>query len=72
MANTTRCFSTLDILKLVETHLNGRNPESFEDRIILMSMFDDIELTNKCNTESCLHSDKPGHLCFLELASERT
>ena len=44
--------SALDIKQLVQTHLNGRNPESFEDRIIFMPMFNDIEWTKKGNAET--------------------
>ena len=47
-----------------------------------MSMFNDIGWTKKGNRETCLHKakevaafatqSKPGHLCFLELVSEKT
>ena len=34
--------NTVDIKKHIQTHLNQRNPESFEDTIIILSMFNDI------------------------------
>ena len=74
--------SAVDIKQHIQTHLNGRNPESFEDGIIFMSMFSDTEWTKTGNTETCLHNAKevtafatqfqPRHWCFLELASEKT
>ena len=61
---------------------DGQNPESLDERIILMSLFNDIEWTKKGNTEICLHNAeevaafatqfKPGHWCFLGPASENT
>ena len=48
--------STLDIKKHIQTHLNGRNPESFGERNFFMSIFNDIEWTKKGHTETCLHN----------------
>ena len=55
--------------------------EFLECRIIILSMFNDIERTKKGKTESCLHSAKevaafaahfkPGHWCFLGHVVER-
>ena len=50
--------STLNNKKHIQTHLNGRNPESFEDRIIFMSMFSDTDWTKKGNAEICLHNTR--------------
>ena len=73
---------TIDIEKHIRTYLNGRNPESPEDRIIISPMFSDIDWTKKGCTEICLHNAKevaafaakftPGHWCFLGPASEKT
>ena len=73
---------TLNIKKHIQRYLNGQDPESFEDRIIFMSMFNDNERTQKGNAETCLQNTKevaafatrfkPGHQCFLEAASENT
>ena len=73
--------STLDIKKHNQTCLNGRVPESFEDRIIILSMFNYTDWTESGNPEICLHNAKevaafaaevkPGHQCFLALAPER-
>ena len=59
----------------IERHVNVQNQESFEEMIILMSMLNDIEWTNKDNTETFLHNAKevgvfathnnPGYWCFL-------
>ena len=74
--------STIEIKKRVQKHLNWRNPESFDQRIIFMSLFHDIAWRKKVNTETCLRSDKevtafpaqhkPGRWCFWEAASENT
>ena len=45
---------TLDIEKRIQRYLNGQNPESFDEGIIFMSIFNDIEGT-KNNTKTCLH-----------------
>ena len=73
---------TIDIKKHIQTYLGERNPESSEDRIMIMSMVDDIELTKKGNTETCLHTAeelaafapkfKPRHWCFRWPPSEKT
>ena len=73
---------TLDIKRHVQGDLNGRTPESFDERIIFMSMFNDIAWTKIGNTETCLHNAKevaafatqfkPGHWCTsLVPASEK-
>ena len=73
--------STLDIKNNIQTHLNWQSPDSFEDRIILMSMLNDIEWTQKGNTETCLHNAnvaafatqiKPLSWRFLEPVLEKT
>ena len=48
--------STLAIKKHVQGYLDWQNPESFEEKIILMSMFKDIEWTKKGSKEACLHN----------------
>ena len=47
-------FTTLTVLQEIQMDLEGKNtePENFEDRIILMSMFNDIEW--KKNDENCI------------------
>ena len=67
--------SAFEIKKHVQKHLNGQTPESFDEGIIVMSMFIDTEWTKKGNTETCLHNAKevaafstqfkPGHWYFL-------
>ena len=44
-----------DILHKFQADLQGKNirPEKFSDRIIFMSMFNDIELERKDNEDSC-------------------
>ena len=45
----------MDILHKIQTDLQGKNitPEKFSDRIIFMSMFNDIELARKDNEDLC-------------------
>ena len=50
--------STLEIKKDIQKYLNGQNPESFDGKIIFMSMFNDIEWTKKGSTETCLRDAK--------------
>ena len=67
--------STLDIKKHVQEHLHGQTPESFDERIMFMSMFNDVEWTKNGSTETYSHNAqevavfarqfKPGHWCFL-------
>ena len=47
---------TLDILHKIQADLQGKNItlENFSDRIIFMSMFNDIELEKKDNEDSCV------------------
>ena len=69
------CASTLDINKHIQKYLTGQTPESLDESIIFMSMFNDMEWTEKGNTETCLHNAKevaafathfkPGQWCFL-------
>ena len=62
--------------------MNGQTDESFDERIIFMSTFNDIECTKSGKTETCVHSAKgvaafatqfkPGHWCLLDPGSENT
>ena len=47
--------TALDILHEIQADLQGKHvtPENFSDRIIFMSMFNDIELEGKDNEDSC-------------------
>ena len=49
--NTFTGLTSLQILQRIQNHLEKRNiePENFGDRIIFMSMFNDIEWTRKGN-----------------------
>ena len=70
--NSTRHF---------QEHFNGQTPDSFDESIIFMSMFNDIEWTKNDNADICLRSAKevvtfaahfkPRRWCFLESASRR-
>ena len=54
-------FTALQILHKFQSDLQGAHiePEEFSDRIIFMSMFNDIDLNKKGNEASCtLTSDK--------------
>ena len=74
-------FTTLNILKEIQMDLARKNtePENFKDRIIFMSVFNDIEW--KKNDESCISNAKnvknyskrflPGHWTFLCPGSEK-
>ena len=55
--------STNDIKKHIRRYLNGLIPELMEDRIIFMSMFNDIEWTKKGNTETCFAQCQSGSIC---------
>ena len=48
--------TSLEILQKIQNDLQERNiePEKFEDRIIFMSMFNDIEWTQRGNEENCI------------------
>ena len=50
--------STIDTNKLVQSRLNGLDPQLFEERIVFLSMFNDIDWTIKVKTEICLHNAK--------------
>ena len=54
LARATRCFYRIE--EHIQKYLNGQNPESTDERITFMSMFDDIGRTDKGNTETCLHN----------------
>ena len=72
----------LDILDKIQADLQGKNitPEKFSDRIIFMSMFNDIELEGKDHEDSCAFASRKikeyasnfndGHWAFLGLAEE--
>ena len=48
--------STIDMKRHFQFDLNELNPESFDERVIFMSMFNDTEWTEKGNAETCLHN----------------
>ena len=50
--------STLDIKKYIRRCLNGQILEPFDERIIFMSLFNDIEWTKKGDTETCSYNAK--------------
>ena len=55
-------FSSLQILQNIQHDLRERNvePEKFTDRIIFMSIFNDIDWTRKGNDGICIsNSEKP-------------
>ena len=72
----------MDILHKIQADLQGKNitPEKFSDRIIFMSMFNDIELEGKDNEDSCALTSRnikeyastfnEGHWAFLEPREE--
>ena len=47
--------TALDLLREIQADLQGKHvtPENFSDRIIFMSMFNDIVLEKKLNEDSC-------------------
>ena len=49
---------TLEIKKHIQTCLNDQNPESFEEMIIILSMFNNIARTKKVNREICFINTK--------------
>ena len=54
-------FSSLQVLQKIQNGVQGRNvePEKYGERIIFLSMFNDIEWTRKRNEENCIsNSDK--------------
>ena len=73
-------LASLEILQKIQEDLQDRNlePEDFEDQIIFMSMFNDIEWTKKGNSERCISNSEQvkkyakrfsrGHWTFLELS----
>ena len=81
--NSLPGFSSLQILPESQDDLRERNiePEKFTDRIIFMSMFNDIDWTRKGNEGICIaNSEKvkkyakrfsPGHCTFLVPADEK-
>ena len=74
-------FTTLTVLQEIQMDLERKNikPDNFKDRIIFMSMFNDIEWRK--NDENCIsnsekvknHSNRflPGHWTFLGPGSEK-
>ena len=50
--------STIDTNKLVQSRLNGLDPQLFEERTVFLSMFNDIDWTLEVKTEICLHNAK--------------
>ena len=69
-------FSASQLLHAIQKDLEGKHiiPDKFSDRIIFMSMFNDIELEKKGNQDSCTTSKtirdhfskfKDGHWAFL-------
>ena len=72
----------LDILHKIHADLQGKNikPEKFSDRIIFMSMFNDVQLERKDNEDSCALTSRKikeyasnfndGHWAFLEPGEE--
>ena len=50
--------STHDIKNYFQRYLDGQNPEFFDERIIFISMFNDIEWTLRSSTETCLPNAK--------------
>ena len=76
-------FSSLQILQKIQNDLRERNiePEKFTDRIIFMSMFNDIDWTRKGNEEICMSNSEKvkeyarrfsrGHWTFLGAGDEK-
>ena len=81
LARTNRSFDHSN-QEAFSGKLDRQTPESFDERIMLMSVLNAIEWTKKGNTEACLPNAKevaafatqfkPGHWCFLRPASENT
>ena len=75
--------TSLEILRKIQKDLQEQNiePENFEDRIIFMSMFNDIDWTRRGNSEQCISNPEQGknyakkftqgHWTFLGLVSEK-
>ena len=63
-------FSSLSLLREIQNDLETKNikPEDFKDRIIFMSMINDIVW--KKNDENCISNALPGHWKFLGPGSE--
>ena len=53
-------LTSLEILQKTQKDMQDRNiePEYFEDRIIFMSMFNDIEWTRRGNSEQCVSNSE--------------
>ena len=51
--------TTVEILGAIQTHMTVRKtrPEEFEDRIIFMSMFNNIDWTSNGNYKECFFSN---------------
>ena len=54
-------FTTLDIFEEIQKYMKDLQcePEQFKDRIIFMSMYNDIVWGEQGNTEKCEHSKNP-------------
>ena len=57
-------FTTLEILQKIQDDLQKKNiePKHFTDRIIFMSMFNDIECTKRNIDETCISNSKKAKL----------
>ena len=76
-------LTTLEIVQKIQEDLQDRNvePEDFEDRIIVMSMFNDIEWTKRGISETCISNSEQvknyakrfsrGHSSFLGPGDEK-
>ena len=58
-------LTSLEILQNIQGDLQERNiePEDFEDRIIFMLMFNDIEETKKGHLENCISNSEQVKMC---------
>ena len=56
--------SNFDIKRLIKEYLNGQTPESFDERIKFMSMFNDIEWTKKGDSGNLFaQCQRSGSIC---------
>ena len=81
--NIFRGLPSLEILQGIQKDLQDQNiePEIFGDRIIFMSMINDMELTKNGNSEQCISNSeqvktyakrfRQGHWTFLGLGDEK-
>ena len=73
----------MEILRKIQKYLQKQNiePENFEDRIMFMPMFNDIDWTIRGNSKQCISNSEQvknyakkftqGHWTFLGLGSEK-